>query len=137
MASDSPAEQVRYLASLLAGTSIGLLELTTAEGSFRLLRDGLSSAISPMVAPMVAPKGTPGGDDVCAPTVGVFRHAHPLQQAPLAPPGQQVQAGDPLGLMQIGSLLLAVQAPRDGVVDSVLAADGAMVGFGTPVVRLR
>jgi len=48
-----------------------------------------------------------------------------------------VRAGDPLGLLRIGALLIAVVAPRDGVVDRMLAADGALVGYGAPLARLR
>jgi acetyl-CoA carboxylase biotin carboxyl carrier protein len=69
--------------------------------------------------------------------VGRFLHAHPLQDAPLALPGKRVRAGQALGLLQVGMLLIPVTAPRDGVVAAIVAADGALVGFGDRLVDLR
>jgi acetyl-CoA carboxylase biotin carboxyl carrier protein len=115
-----------HLAKALDGTDIGLLELRTPQGTLRLRRDG-----SKVVAT------TASHITVAASSVGVFRHGHPLRAAPLAPPGTRVRAGDPLGLLRIGALLIAVVAPRDGVVDRMLAADGALVGYGAPLARLR
>jgi acetyl-CoA carboxylase biotin carboxyl carrier protein len=45
-------------------------------------------------------------------------------------------AGQVLGLLKIGALLLPVPAPRAGVVKTVLATEGSLVGFGDPLVAL-
>jgi len=77
----------------------------------------------------------PQGLTVRAPSVGVFA-AHPLQVTPLALPGARVRAGEPIGLMQIGALLLPVHAPQNAIVRAVRAAPGTPVGFGTPLFEL-
>jgi acetyl-CoA carboxylase biotin carboxyl carrier protein len=73
---------------------------------------------------------------VTSPSPGVFLHRHPLHAAPAAPLGQPVRAGAVLGLLRIGKLLLAVTAPRDGVVAEFIAAEGGTVGYGAALVRL-
>ncbi|MCO5401679.1 acetyl-CoA carboxylase biotin carboxyl carrier protein [Ralstonia soli] len=73
---------------------------------------------------------------VRAGSVGVFRLQHPQQTAPLATVGMAVQASQPLGLLQIGSLLLPVTAPCEAIVQDMPVPDGTVVGWGTPLVVL-
>jgi acetyl-CoA carboxylase biotin carboxyl carrier protein len=126
------ADQIRQLTSWLEGTDIELLELAVGEEVIRLRRDtsGQNSA------PFATPQASTASYDIPAPSVGVFRHAHPLRTAPLVHAGQRVAAGDPVGLLQIGALLVHVVAPKDGTVLEVLAEDGAAVGYGTALVRI-
>jgi len=129
------ADQIQQLAAWLAATDIGLLELR-GQGQNLVLRhngaavDVVDDAALHEAAP---PRGTL---TVAAPSVGVFLHRHPLREDPLAAPGTAVLTGQALGLLQIGLLLLPVPAPADATVHELLAAHGAVVGFGTPLVAL-
>ena len=67
----------------------------------------------------------------------MFLHNPPLNDAPLARPGSIVHTGQVLGLLQIGTLLLPVNAPKDATVIGALVAHGESVGFGTPLVELE
>lgn len=130
------ADQIAQIAAWLAATDIGLLELRGPGQALRLRHDGarvevLDGDKADAAAPVELATTT-----VTAASVGVFLHRHPLRQDALAAPGARVQAGQALGLLQIGSLLLAVPAPADGSVHELLAADGAIVGYGTPLVAL-
>lgn len=73
---------------------------------------------------------------VASPGVGVFLRAHPVQEAALVEPNDPVTAGQPLGLLQIGPILLPVLSPRDGTVASIIAPDRSLVGYGDPLVAL-
>jgi acetyl-CoA carboxylase biotin carboxyl carrier protein len=73
---------------------------------------------------------------VASPGVGIFLRAHPVQEAALVEPNDPVSAGQPLGLLQVGSILLPVLCPRDGVVASIIALDHSLVGYGDPLVEL-
>ncbi|NVN13100.1 hypothetical protein HUK84_18515, partial [Nguyenibacter vanlangensis] len=42
-----------------------------------------------------------------------------------------------LGFVEIGPALLPIVAPRDGVVQAVLAADGAPIGYHAPAFAIR
>ena len=73
---------------------------------------------------------------VASPGVGVFLRAHPVQEPALVEPNDPVEAGQPLGLLQVGPILLPVLCPRDGVVASIIAPDHSLVGYGDPLVVL-
>jgi acetyl-CoA carboxylase biotin carboxyl carrier protein len=125
------ALRASQLAAWLAGTDIGLLELRTPQGTLRLGRQG--DDIVELPAEVTEAETV----SVHAPSVGVFLHSHPLAAAPLARIGQRVEAGQTVGLLKIGPLLLPVTAPQAGIVDGVHAADGLAVGYGTPLVDLN
>jgi acetyl-CoA carboxylase biotin carboxyl carrier protein len=83
--------------------------------------------------------GNPGDDRpdlVSSPGVGLFMHGHPVHEAALAVPNEPVLAGQPLGYLRVGPVLLPVVSPRDGVVASVEVRDGSLVGYGDPLVAL-
>jgi acetyl-CoA carboxylase biotin carboxyl carrier protein len=124
---------VDQIAAWLAATDISELELRGPTSSVRLRKD---SAGVVTIGDARPPAG-PAGMTVTAPTVGIFLHRHPLHDTPLAPTGARVIAGQPLGLLQIGILLLPVPAPAPGIVAGMWAPHGAIVGFGTGLVELH
>jgi acetyl-CoA carboxylase biotin carboxyl carrier protein len=72
-----------------------------------------------------------------APCVGVFLHGHPLHDAPVVRIGEHVAAGQDLGLLRIGPLLLPVRAPRAGQVTALRVDAGRTVDYGRALVELR
>lgn len=135
-------EQLQQLATWLAGTDIALLELRTPEGTLRLGRQGASSGeIVQRAAGAAGVAGVAGAAPApavaAASSVGLFLHRHPLHAAPLVRIGERVPAGQLLGLLQIGPLLLPVHAPLDGVVAAMRAAAGQAVGYGAALVELQ
>lgn len=136
--------ELQQLVAWLAGTDIGLLELCTPQGHVRLRRDDAApenyvceELPGHAGAPAPADAAASSPTQVVAPSVGVFLHHHPLRGTPLAPPGTGVLAGQTVGLLQIGALLLPVAAPQAGVVASMLKAHGSLVGYGTALVELH
>ena len=124
---------VRQLSAWLAGTDIDLLELDGPGEHLCLRRNGAQMEVVPISA-----QDSPGPCPVAkAASVGVFLRSHPLRGEPLAAPDAPARAGQVLGLLQIGALLLPVTAPQDGIVENVLVAQGTTVGYGTPLVKLR
>lgn len=132
-------EQVQQLSAWLAATDIGLLELRGPEGHLCLRNDGARVEVVQDAAPAAARTQLAEAPSrvATAASVGVFLHRHPLRDAPLAAPGAAVRAGQTLGLLQIGALLLPVAAPHDGIVAGTLVAHGTSVGYGTPLVELQ
>ncbi|MBT2321989.1 acetyl-CoA carboxylase biotin carboxyl carrier protein subunit [Variovorax paradoxus] len=129
-------EQLQQLATWLAGTDIGLLELRTPEGSLRL---GRNSASPGEIVQLDArdDDGAPAPAIATAPSVGMFLHGHPLHPAALVRIGERVSMGQAVGLLQIGPLLLPVGAPQAGVVAAVRVAAGHTVGYGTALLELE
>jgi acetyl-CoA carboxylase biotin carboxyl carrier protein len=139
IAMTSPLDQVATIGAWLAATDIEKLDLTGPDGHLRLRRGGKPPAVPARDGPeeaVAGPRGGSMGDAVASPGFGLFLHAHPLRDAPLVRPGDRVMAGQVLGLLKIGALLLPVRTPREGVVEAVLAAEGSLVGFGDPLVAL-
>ena len=130
------ADQIQQIAAWLATTDIGWLELRGPGETLVLRHDGAAVAVVDDAAP---PGAAPPSDTltVAAPSVGVFLHRHPLREDLLAAPGTAARAGQSLGLLQIGPLLLPVPAPADATVLELLVAHGTTVGYGTPLVALR
>jgi len=132
-------DELQQLSAWIAATDIGLLELRGPEGHLRLRHDGTRVEVVEDDAPATqevlraeAPRVVATAD-----SVGVFLHRHPLHEAPLARPGATVRAGQTLGLLQVGALLLPVPAPHDGRVAGTLVAHGTAVGYGTALVELQ
>jgi acetyl-CoA carboxylase biotin carboxyl carrier protein len=132
-------ELTRQLSAWLADTDIELLELEGPQTSLRLRRAIRAPvALSPTAAAEPSNLAAPaaGTTLVRADSVGVLLHRHPQRHAPLAPVGTRVRAGQPVALLRIGTLLLPVPAPRDGVVARLIADDGAALGYGEPLLEL-
>jgi acetyl-CoA carboxylase biotin carboxyl carrier protein len=127
------ALQAGQFAAWLADTDIGLFELHTPHGSLRLGRERGDIVVLPLA----------DAGDAAAPTVvraasvGVFLHSHPLSNAPLARVGEQAPAGQTIGLLQVGPLLLPVTTAEAGAIAAMCAAHGLPVGYGTPLVELH
>ena len=131
-----PLKHVGQISAWLAGTDIALLELRGPGASLMLHQH--HGRVTADLDENAACVGRPSGaaDIVTAASVGVFLHRHPLQEAPLVCLGEHVQAGQTLGLLRIGTLLLAVPALRSGIIAAMPVAHNTTVGFGTCLFEL-
>ena len=127
-------ERVAQLSAWLANTDIGLLELRTPQGILRLGRQGGDMVELPMEE---EEEDEAEPVTVKASSVGLFLRTHPVATEPLARIGQRVDAGQLIGLLNIGPLLLPVSAPQAGIVDALHAESGIAVGYGAPLIDLH
>lgn len=74
---------------------------------------------------------------ITSPSIGVFTPSHPLAAEPYAAAGSVVRAGEIVGLLSIGPVLLPVEAPCTATVRRVLLQEGALVGFGDPLFEIE
>jgi len=134
-----PFDDLRDLSIWMAEAGIDELELTGPSFRLRLNGDGWQAHDDPTGDRQseTASGQMPSSDVVAASTVGLFLHRHPLHETALAPEGTPVRAGQALGLLRIGTLLVPVPAPRDGIVGAMLVAHETVVGFGTGLVELH
>lgn len=129
-------ERVAQLSAWLANTDIGLLELRTPQGILRLGRQGDDIVELPMEEEEEEEREAEPVT-VKASSVGLFLHTHPVATEPLARIGQRVDAGQLIGLLNIGPLLLPVSAPQAGIVDARHVESGIAVGYGAPLIDLH
>lgn len=121
-------DDVRQIAAWLEASGLDTLELVSPQMRLRLVAGGAPAA------PADAPPPAPAPACIEARLAGIFLPAHPWRDAPLVQPGQHVQAGEIVALLRAGALLQTVTAAVDGVIGQCLAAPGALVGFGTPLM---
>ena len=69
--------------------------------------------------------------------VGTFYCRPSPDEAPFAPEGTKVSAGDTLCLIEVMKLYTTIEATADGIVDSILAEDGKLVEFDQPLFVIR
>ncbi len=72
-----------------------------------------------------------------APSPSRFRPVHPLDDAPRFAEGDRVRKGETIAYVEANGLLLPVVAAADLTLGRMLAADGAPVGWGTPLYETR
>jgi acetyl-CoA carboxylase biotin carboxyl carrier protein len=95
---------------------------------------GLSAADSPARA---EPSGEPvpaGHHEITAPRVGVFHRCPAPGAPPFVAEGDDIAAGQQVGIVEAMKLMVPVEADRPGRVVAALCDDGAAVEFGTPLL---
>jgi len=121
------------LIARLRASRLGELEVRTADWRVRLRRD-LRPTRRADPASGVAPTPDDADDPVSgparSPAVGYFS---PLAQLSV---GQLIQAGDPLGSVDVLGIAQDVLAPGAGIIRAILAESGQPVEFGQPLVEI-
>jgi len=126
---------IECLAQILERSGIDAIEIEEPGQSLKLAMDtGARMAASPALAAAAGPDHSVIAK---ADVAGHFLAAHPWRDKPFVAPGQRIEAGAIVGLVKIGLLYAPVIAPAAGTVDAVIAETGAMVGYGTPIARIR
>ena len=78
-----------------------------------------------------------GMKDVRSPMVGTFYRCPSPEEPPFVEAGVSVKKGDTLCLIEVMKLFTAVEAPADGILESILPDDGASVEFNQLLFRIR
>ncbi|MEU7799848.1 biotin/lipoyl-containing protein [Micromonospora arborensis] len=71
---------------------------------------------------------------ICAPLVGTFYHAPGPGEAPFVRPGDLVEPGQQVGILEAMKLMNAVEAEHGGRIVEVLVADKTAVEYGQPLI---
>ena len=151
--------KIKKLIDLLEASNLSEIEIKEGEESVRLARAPRAGA--PMAAPMhaaayEAPRampmqspvdgptggsgdaggsggGLPDGDVVRAPMVGTFYASPSPDKPPFVTVGQQVKAGDTLGIIEAMKMFNPIEAEVSGTVLKVIAENGQPVEFDEPL----
>ena len=92
-------------------------------------------SVAPSPDPVPAPAAAPG-NAVTSPMVGTAYLGPEPGADPFVKPGDAVQQGDPLLIVEAMKTMNLIEAPRAGAVLEVLVDDGEPVEYGTPLVLL-
>jgi acetyl-CoA carboxylase biotin carboxyl carrier protein len=72
-----------------------------------------------------------------SPMVGVYYVAPSPNDAPFIKVGQQIQAGDSLGIIEAMKIMNPIEATQSGVIEEILVKNGEVIQFGQPLFRYR
>lgn len=77
------------------------------------------------------------GELITSPIVGTFYRAASPDSPPYAEPGQQVQKGDTICVIEAMKVMNELQAEFDCEIVDVLVENGTMIEFGTPLFKVK
>jgi acetyl-CoA carboxylase biotin carboxyl carrier protein len=146
--------KVKKLIELLEESNIDELEIKEGEESVRISRN--SGAIMPQAfnyqvptaapAPAAAPAAAAeapasaepalSGHVVQSPMVGTFYQSPSPDSAPFVKPGQQVNAGDTLCIVEAMKMMNQIKAEKSGTVGEILVSDGEPLEFDQPIMTI-
>ena len=136
---------IRQLTAWMSAGGIDLLELTTPETSLSLQRDAPGDSIF-RASTSLPPGSTRQGPavreslegaryyEVTAALPGIYLDRHPLSAKPLVTVGASIEAGQLVGFLQIGSLLLPLRSAQAGRIVGLPQTPGDTLGYGSVAV---
>ena len=139
------AAEVAEILKLLESSSFDSLDLQIGEVKLQLRRGVGAAAVAAVPAPTPAPPEaakasaatvTLRGDEVTAPLLGTFYRAPKPGAPPFVDVGARVEPDTIIAIIEVMKLMNTVRAGREGRVTEILVADGALVEFGQPLLRV-
>ncbi len=104
----------------------------------RAIRPSSSPAQTSPSPPILAPAAPdPTLHDVAAPLLGTFYRAPKPGAPPFVEVGAHVEADTIVAIIEVMKLMNTVRAGVRGTVTEILVADGALVEYGEPLMRVR
>ena len=143
--------KIKKLIDLLEESNLAELEIKEGEEVVRLSRVPKGAVMAPQIAPTYAPavahapaapaavdapapaSDVPDGHVVKAPMVGTFYTAATPGAPAFATVGQQVKAGETIGIIEAMKMFNQIEADVAGTVQAVLVENGQPVEFDQPM----
>jgi acetyl-CoA carboxylase biotin carboxyl carrier protein len=142
-------QTVRDLVEIMRTGEIEKLELARGDLHIVLSKPSSNPAPTASVAPNPSdPIATPSGeasapDDgvdyhlITSPMVGTFYEAPSPGASPFVNPGDPVEVGQTVAIIEAMKIMNEIVADRPGTVDEVLVENGEAVEYGHPLIRIR
>lgn len=152
--------KIKKLIDLLEESNLSEIEIKEGEESVRLSRLNIAApaapvthvhmepqrAAAPAATPAAPAAGTggdaggkssgrelPDGEMVRSPMVGTYYEAPNPESPPFIKVGQQVKAGDTLGIIEAMKMFNPIEAEISGTVTAILVENGQPVEFDEPM----
>lgn len=109
------------------------------------VRDGAAEPATtptPLPSPPAAPANPPAeaeteGELIVSPMVGVFYRSPAADAPPFVETGSRVNRGDPLCILEAMKVMNTLEAEFGGEIIEILAENGSLVEYGTPLFKVR
>lgn len=129
------------------GGQLGSAQLAPAKAATAVVAPAATTPVPTASAPAVEPASSiaavaPAAPSesthtVESPSVGVFWRASAPGAAPFVEVGQEVSAGDTIGIVEVMKLMNNISAGVDGVVTAIHVENAGAVEFGVPLVSIE
>lgn len=138
---DGVIDAVRELITMMSKGSITELDLSTGDVTIRLRSATESSTVtkSTKIADSGMPETSerePEGHVITAPMIGTYYSAPAPGEAPFVQIGDEVEAGQVIGIIEAMKIMNEIVADRSGVVAETLVENAQPVEYGSPLLRL-
>lgn len=138
---DGVIDAVRELITMMSKGGINELDLSTGDVTIRLRSATETTMVttSTMVAESgstSAPAKEPEGNLVTAPMIGTYYSAPAPGEAPFVQIGDEVEAGQVIGIIEAMKIMNEIVADASGVVAEILVENAQPVEYGSPLLRL-
>ena len=137
--------QIRELIDLMEEKDLANLEYGNDESYIHLTRNvAVQTAFvpqavtpTPTTTPVASETKVINGKVENSPMVGVFYSAPSPNDPPFVKVGQEVEAGDQLGIIEAMKIMNPLEATQSGIIEEILVSNGEVVQFGQPVIRYK
>lgn len=120
------------------GFKISFKKRSSAPTSVMMLTNGLdsnsSSEIDEAVEPIAVADNRPTGTAITSPMTGIYYGAPSPGSAPFVNVGDDVTAGQIIGLIEAMKVFNEIPSPTSGKVNMVVAESGQLVNLGDPLL---
>lgn len=100
-----------------------------------------NTPVQPMFTPQPAPDGPPvempAGHTIAAPMVGTFYAAPSPKDPPFVQEGDEVHAGDTIGIVEAMKMMNEIECEVSGRVARILVKNGQPVEYGQPLMVIE
>lgn len=132
----SEPDIIADLAAHLERNNVSAIEIETPDGSLKIV--GMAGGQAPTAPQPVETTKAPAktGDPLArAPIAGIFAPIHPQRPDRPVQTGKSVAKGEIVAFVIVGPVIVPVVADKDGIVTDVVAQAGALVGYGSPLLK--
>lgn len=129
--------KIRQIVEWVSSANLAQFELHSGDFSLRLNRplNSVAAGVTPTAQPLetAAPAPRIGA---MATVCGRFLSRHPGRDTPEVQPGDVIEVGALIGLIQVGEVLLPVTATAAGTVEAFMVDEQQLVDYGTALLSL-
>jgi acetyl-CoA carboxylase biotin carboxyl carrier protein len=115
---------------------VGDVVIRLRAGNVREVKVASKTSVDHQVALPVIAELAPVGHVVTAPMIGTYYTSAAPGEPPFVRPGDRVDAGQTIGIIEAMKIMNEIVADRSGVVAEVIAANAQAVEYGSPLLRI-
>jgi acetyl-CoA carboxylase biotin carboxyl carrier protein len=115
---------------------VGDVVIRLRAGNVREVKVASRSSVDHQISVPAVAELAPVGHVVTAPMIGTYYTSAAPGEPPLVRPGDRVDAGQTIGIIEAMKIMNEIAADRSGVVAEIIAGNAQAVEYGSPLLRI-